>query len=354
MVLNLCSIYPYFETDNFDRDYYAELASVTSQNPTAGWDFCYYWTERLMWDKYRLNHAYGEFPGRYSGPGYVVQEQVGVIPDYQNFTMPQTPESAEKAPAMVRDLYGKTPQTPSRLENPARPISRQTTEVSKAHGAPVSESVQPQVDLIAMQTPYLNKSYEGYPQNPFGGYLKPKDTPASDSPMTDPTVFSSTVANPISSDTTMFDLPALPPAQGSHGLVKETDKTETSSTPQAINQSSVSTVGPEPDSQAVTPASLLAARLASPSMSNPVAAAAPLPTLLLPSSLFKDSTSGEVITASMFERRCLRRGAEIAIGHANVAVNRHTGRMSKVAAQEILARSLATTLASVIEKQSLQ
>ncbi|KAF7874991.1 hypothetical protein EAF04_002164 [Stromatinia cepivora] len=328
MVLNLCSIYPYFETDGFDRAYNAELASVTSQYPATGLDFCYYWTERVLWDKFQLSSAYGEFPGRYGGPEYIVQQQIGII------QMPPTPESAQQVPGIAPNLLQETLETPSRPEKPAQPIPEQAPAVPEAYGTPVSVPAQERVDLLAMRpVPHSEQPSQQLGQNLFGGDLKLSDPSAS------------------------------LPTQTSQDLAKETLKLDSSRTPHAISESPKLTAKSDP--QIPTPSSLLAARLAFPDTSNPssastVAPSAPptsfkhLPPLLTPDLLYKDPTTGEVITMRMFECRCLSRGAQIAIDHAQAAVKSEPSRMTKHLARGILDKSLTTALASIIQEQTQQ
>ncbi|KAF7957624.1 hypothetical protein EAE96_003198 [Botrytis aclada] len=332
MLLNLCSIYPYFETDNFDREYQKELASVISQYPLSGLDFCYYWTEKVLWDRFKLSSAYGEFPGKYGGPEYIAQQQVGQLPP--------TPESAEPAPAITADFFDsilETLGTPSPSVKPAQPIRRQVLEKSKAaYETPVSESVQQRVDLMAIP-------YQQPVQNHLEGYLNPQNQPAS-------------VPIQASGDYPKdFVYPESPytPAQDSQGVANVPFNPK--------GKFSASTAGPEPPSS--TPSSLLAARLALPGFSNPIATSnsapaapssslAPLPPLLLPDSVVKDPDTGELITIKMFERRCLGRGAELAIRQAQAAVKATPNRMTKPVARLLLDESLTTALANIIQEHS--
>ncbi|RAL67789.1 hypothetical protein DID88_008516 [Monilinia fructigena] len=248
MLLNLCGVYPYFDTDNFDRAYNTELASVTSQYPETSLGFCYYWNERVMWDRFGLSGAYGEFPGRYGGPGFVVPQKMGINP------MPPTP--------------------------------------------------QKRIDLIAMHSAsHPAQPSQALAQNLFEEFLNPQDQPT------------------------------FLPAQASQRLAAESN----------------------PQSQ--TPSSILAARLAFPGASNlnpasidaQPASLTPLPPLLLPELIFKDPTTGEMITVKIFERRSFSRGADTAIEHAQAAVNKEL-RLSKPRIRAILSGSLTATLAGIIEE----
>ncbi|KAF5879562.1 uncharacterized protein Bfra_006771 [Botrytis fragariae] len=321
MLLNLCSIHPYFETDNFDREYQKELASVISQYPLTGLDFCYYWTEKVLWNRFQLSSAYGEFPGRYGGPEYIIQQQVGQLPP--------TPESAEPAPAISADFFDsilETLGTPSRSAKPAQPIRSQTPEISKAtHETPVSGPVQQRVDLMAIPSQKLA-------QNHFEGYLKPPNTPAS-VPIQAPRDYPKDFVYPESPYT---------PVQNSQGFANVPLNPKGLGTSQTPNEIPVSTAGTE--SLTSTPSSILTARLALPGLSNPIETSnstpaapslslAPLPPLLLPDSVVKDPDTGELITIKMFERRCLGRGAEIAIRQAQAAVKATPNRMTKPIAQ---------------------
>ncbi|KAJ8064591.1 hypothetical protein OCU04_006920 [Sclerotinia nivalis] len=322
------SIYPYFETDGFDRAYNAELASVASQYPGTGLDFCYYWTEKVLWDKFQLSSAYGEFPGRYGGPGYIVQQQIGSI------QMPATPGSAQQVPGIAPTSLQQTLETPSSTAKPAEPIPEQAPGVPEVYGTPASVPAQERVDLLAMPSvPHSDQPSQGPGRNHIGGYLKPNDPSAS-------------LPTPTSQD-----------------LAKETLKRDSSRTPQAISEAPELTVKSDP--QIETPSSLLAARLASPGISNPSSVSTiapftppisfePLPPLLNPDLLYKDPTTGEVITMKMFERRCLSRGAQIAIDHAQAAVKSEPSRMTKPLARGILEKSLTTALASIIQEQTQQ
>ncbi|KAA8572817.1 hypothetical protein EYC84_003389 [Monilinia fructicola] len=243
MVLNLCSVYPYFDTDNFDRAYNTELASFTSQHPETSVDFCYYWTERVMWDRFGLSGAYGEFPGRYGGPGFVAQQQSGAN------SMPPTPQSAQPTRAMNPGFSVETLTNPSHLETQfAQPTLGQAPATSKAQATPASRFDQERIDLIAMHS-------------------------------------------------------TLRPGRPSQALARN----------------------------------LFEASLT------------PLPPLLLPELLFKDPTTGEMITVKMFERRSFSRGANTAIEHAQAAVNKEL-RLSKPKIRAILSESLTTTLAGIIEE----
>ncbi|KAF7919966.1 uncharacterized protein EAE98_009200 [Botrytis deweyae] len=342
MLLNLSSIHPHFETDNFDREYQKELASVISQYPLTGLDFCYYWTEKVLWDRFQLSSAYGEFPGKYGGPEYIVQQQVGQLPP--------TPESAEPAPAITADFFDNILEslgTPSRPAKPVQPISAQAPEMSKAaYETPVSKPVQQRVDLMAMPSRKLA-------HNHFEGYLKPPNTPASVS-IQAPRDYPKDFVYPESPYTS---------AQDSQAFANAPVNPEGLGTSQTSNEFPVSTTGPDPPTS--TPSSLLAARLALPGFPNPIATSnsapaapssslTPLPPLLLPDSVVKDPDTGELITIKMFERRCLGRGAEIAIRQAQAAVKATPNRMTKPVARLLLEDSLTTALANIIQEQSQQ
>ncbi|KAM0158948.1 hypothetical protein ACHAPG_003885 [Botrytis cinerea] len=340
MLLNLCSIFPFFETDDFDREYQKELASVISQHPLTGLDFCYYWTEKVLWDRFQLSGAFGEFPGKYGGPEYIVQQQIGQLPP--------TPESAEPTPAISADFLDnilETLETTSRSIKPVLPIKRQASEISKAaYETPVSEPVQQRVDLMAIPFQQLG-------QNHFERYLNPQNPPAS-VPIRAPLDYPKDCFYPESPYTT---------AQDSQGFPSVPFNPEDLGTSQTPNEFSVSTAGPGPLNS--TPSSLLAARLALPGLSNsyttskaapsaPSSSLAPLPPLLLPGSVFKDPNTGELITIKMFERRCLGRGAEIAIKQAQAAVKATPNRMTKPLARSLLEDSLTTALASIIQEHT--
>ncbi|TGO50186.1 hypothetical protein BCON_0189g00100 [Botryotinia convoluta] len=324
MLLNLCSIHPYFETDNFDREYQKELAS----------------TEKVLWDRFQLSSAYGEFPGKYGGPEYIVQQQVAQLPP--------TPDSAESAPAITADFFDsilETLETPSRSAKPAQSIRSQAPEISKvAYETPVSGVGQQRVDLMAIPSQKLA-------QNHFEGYLKPPNTPAS-VPIQAPRDYPKDFVYPESPYTS---------AQDSQGFANAPVNPEGLGTSQTPNEFSVSTTGLEPPTS--TPSSLLAARLALPGFPNPIATSnsapaalssslAPLPPLLLLDSVVKDPDTGELITIKMFERRCLGRGAEIAIRQAQAAVKATPNRMTKPIARLLLEDSLTTTLANIIQEHT--
>ncbi|TGO44006.1 hypothetical protein BOTNAR_1012g00010 [Botryotinia narcissicola] len=340
MLLNLCSIHPFFETDNFDREYHKELASVISQYPLTGLDFCYYWTEKVLWDRFQLSSAYGEFPGKYGGPEYIVQQQVGQLPS--------TPKSAEPAPAITAHFFDsilETLGTPSRSAKPVQPIKSQTPEIYKAAcETPVSGADQQRVDLMAIP-------FQKLAQNHFEGYLKPPNTSAS-AQIQAPRDYPKDFVYPETPYTSVQD------SQGFANTSVIPGGLDTSQTP---NEFSVSTTSPEPP--APTPSSLLAARLALPGFSNPIATSnsapaapfsslAPLPPLLLPDSIFKDPDTGELITIKMFERRCLGRGAEIAIRQAQAAVKATTNRVTKPIARLLLEDSLTTALVNIIQEHT--
>ncbi|KAF7904256.1 hypothetical protein EAF00_001590 [Botryotinia globosa] len=340
MLLNLCCIHASFETDNFDREYQKELASVISQYPLSDLDFCYYWTEKVLWDRFQLSSAYGEFPGKYGGPEYIVQQQVGQLPP--------TPESAEPAPAITADFFDsilETLGTPSRSEKPVQLTKSQAPEISKAAGeTPVSGAGQQRVDLMAIP-------FQKLAQNHFEGYLKPPNTSAS-APIQAPRDYPKDFVYPESPYTSVQD---------SQGFVNASVIPGGLGTSQTPNEFSVSTTRPEPP--ALTPSSLLAARLASTGFPNPIATSnatpvasssslTPLPPLLLPDSIVKDPDTGELITIKMFERRCLGRGAEIAIRQAQAAVKATTNRMTKPIARLLLEDSLTTALANIIQEHT--
>ncbi|TGO10530.1 hypothetical protein BTUL_0133g00370 [Botrytis tulipae] len=335
MLLNLCSIHPSFETDNFDREYQKELASVVSQYPLTGLDFCYYWTEKVLWDRFQLSSAYGEFPGKYYGPEYIVQQKVGQLPP--------TPESAEPAPAITADFFDsilETLGTPSRSAKPTQPIKSQAPEISKAAcETPVSGAGQQRVDLMAIP-------FQKFAQNHFEGYLKPPNTPAS-SQIQASRDYPKDFVYPESPYT------SAPDSQGFTNASVIPGGLGASQTP---NEFSVPTTRLEPP--APTPSSLLAARLASPgfpSNATPAASSSsltPLHPLLLPDSVVKDPDTGELITIKMFERRCLGRGAEIAIRQAQSAVKATTNRMTKPIARLLLEDSLTTALANIIQEHT--
>ncbi|KAI9646755.1 hypothetical protein NHQ30_004753 [Ciborinia camelliae] len=329
MVLNLCSIYPYFETDNFDRAYNAELTFATSKYPETGLDFCYYWTEKVMWEKFGLSGAYGEFPGRYGGPEYIVQQQIGVN------ALPPTPQSAQPAPGIAPNFFEETPNTPSRADTQsAQSPLGQAPGVSEAQATPASQCVQQRVDLEMQSAPHLDQPPQDLARNLFEGYLRSQDPRIS-------------------------DLPASLSAQDPQDLATGLLKPESSPTPQAVEQSSG--LAAELDPQSPTPSSLLTARLAFPDSSDPISASMvassaapliPLPPLLLSDSRVKDPTTGEVITVKMYERRCLSRGAEIAIHHAKAAVSSETARLSKARVAALLDKSLTTALTSIIQEHT--
>ncbi|THV50886.1 hypothetical protein BGAL_0132g00180 [Botrytis galanthina] len=340
MLLNLCSIHPFFETDNFDREYQNELASVISQYPLTGLDFCYYWTEKVLWDRFQLSSAYGEFPGKYGGPEYIVQQQVGQFP--------LTPESAEPAPAITADFFDsilETLGTPSRSAKPVQPIRSEAPEISKAAcETPVSGAGQQRVDLMAIP-------FQKLAQNHFEGYLKPPNTPAS-AQIQAPRAYPKDFVYPES---------PYGSAQDSQGFANASVIPGGLGPSQIPNEFSISTARPE--TPAPTPSSLLAARLALPGLSNPIATSnstpaapssslAPLPPLLLPDSVVKDPDTGELITIKMFERRCLGRGAEIAIKQAQAAFKATTNRMTKPIARSLLEDSLTTALANIIQEHT--
>ncbi|KAG4034102.1 hypothetical protein MFRU_003g00780 [Monilinia fructicola] len=323
MVLNLCSVYPYFDTDNFDRAYNTELASFTSQHPETSVDFCYYWTERVMWDRFGLSGAYGEFPGRYGGPGFVAQQQSGAN------SMPPTPQSAQPTRAMNPGFSVETLTNPSHLETQfAQPTLGQAPATSKAQATPASRFDQERIDLIAMHSTLRpGRPSQALARNLFEGFLNPQDQPD------------------------------FLPTQESQNLAAES-KPENPSTPQVIQ--GFSELAAESNPQNQTPWSMLAARLAFPGASNlnpasidakppQPASLTPLPPLLLPELLFKDPTTGEMITVKMFERRSFSRGANTAIEHAQAAVNKEL-RLSKPKIRAILSESLTTTLAGIIEE----
>ncbi|KAF7907551.1 uncharacterized protein EAF01_005137 [Botrytis porri] len=333
MLLDLCSIHPFFETDNFDREYQKELASVISQYPLSGLDFCYYWTEKVLWDRFQLSSAYGEFPGKYGGPEYIVQQQVGKLPP--------TPESAEPAPAITAHFFDSILEslgTPSRSAKPVQPIKFQAPGMSKAaYETPVSKPVQQRVDLMAMPSQKLA-------QNHFEGYLKPQNPLAS----------APEQAHRDCPKDFVYPKSLYTPVQDSRGFANIPLNSEDLGTSLAPKEFSVSTAGPEPPTSASIFSSLLAARLASPGLSNPITTSnavpaapssslAPLPPLLLPDSVFKDPNTGELITIKMFERRCLGRGAEMAIRQAEAAVKSTPNRMTKPLARALLEDSLTTT-----------
>ncbi|ESZ96068.1 hypothetical protein SBOR_3545 [Sclerotinia borealis F-4128] len=310
MVLNLCSIYPHFETDSFDRAYHAELASAISKNPTTGMDFCYYWTDKIMWQKFKYYDAYGEFPGRYSGPEYITQEQIRVNP------ISPTPQTAQQVPGTDPDFVEETLKTPSWPDTrPAQQTLEQAPEVSELQRTPASQSVQQQVDLIAMQpVKHHDQQSEGLAQNHFE---KPQDPPAS------------------------------VPVPTSQKQAPELFGRKDSPNPEAIKQSP--NFASEFDSQSSKPSPLLAAWLALSKASNPNSAPtltpsatnAPLPPLLLPDLLIKDPTTGEVMTVETFERRCIRRGADIAVKHVKTAID-ETARISKAKLHGMLDKALTT------------
>ncbi|KAB8299950.1 hypothetical protein EYC80_000192 [Monilinia laxa] len=302
MLLNLCGVYPYFDTDNFDRAYNTELASFTSQYPETSLDFCYYWTERVMWDRFGLSSAYGEFPGRYGGPGFVVQRQIGVN------SMPPTPQSARPTRAMTPGFSAETLMNSSHLGTQfGQSTLGQASETSKPQTTPASRFDQERIDLIAMHSaPRPGQPSQALARNLFEGFLNPQDQPT------------------------------FLPAQASQSLAAESN----------------------PQSQ--TSSSILAARLALHEASNinpasidaqppQPASLTPLPPLLLPELIFKDPTTGEMITVKMFERRSFSRGADTAIEHAKAAVNKEL-RLSKPRIRAILSGSLTTTLAGIIEE----
>ncbi|TGO86316.1 hypothetical protein BPOR_0314g00110 [Botrytis porri] len=342
MLLDLCSIHPFFETDNFDREYQKELASVISQYPLSGLDFCYYWTEKVLWDRFQLSSAYGEFPGKYGGPEYIVQQQVGKLPP--------TPESAEPAPAITAHFFDSILEslgTPSRSAKPVQPIKFQAPGMSKAaYETPVSKPVQQRVDLMAMPSQKLA-------QNHFEGYLKPQNPLAS----------APEQAHRDCPKDFVYPKSLYTPVQDSRGFANIPLNSEDLGTSLAPKEFSVSTAGPEPPTSASIFSSLLAARLASPGLSNPITTSnavpaapssslAPLPPLLLPDSVFKDPNTGELITIKMFERRCLGRGAEMAIRQAEAAVKSTPNRMTKPLARALLEDSLTTTLANIIQEHT--
>ncbi|CAD6439730.1 23c176b5-c88e-4445-b9cd-5d4c5c17954f [Sclerotinia trifoliorum] len=326
MLLNLCSIYPYFDTDGFDRAYIAEVSSVASQYPASSLDFCYYWTEKVLWDKFQLSSAYGEFPGRYGGPGYITQQQIGSI------QLPPTPGSAQQVSRIAPTSLQQTLEVPRRTVKPTEPIREQAAEVPATSGTPAPAPAQKRVDLPAVPSVQHSDQPPQEPsRNHTGDYLKLKSSSASS------------------------------PTKASQDLAKETLKRDSSRNTQSISETPglIMRSGP----QIETPSSLLAARLASPGTPSPssvstVARSAPptsfesLPPLLDPDLLYKDPTTGEVITMKMFERRCLSRGAQIAIEHAQAAVKSEPSRVTKPLARTILERSLITALASIVQEQT--
>ncbi|QSZ30923.1 hypothetical protein DSL72_000481 [Monilinia vaccinii-corymbosi] len=164
MVLNFCVLYPYFEADTFDRAYILEIASVLSQYPATGLDFCYYWTERVLWDRFGFSGAYGEFPGRYGGPGSVVQQQTGAN------SMPPTLQSAQPAPTMTPDFSAET-LLGTQL---AQQTLGQAPEASQTQGVPASQFGQERIDLITMpSTPLPSESSQRLARNLFEGFRNP-------------------------------------------------------------------------------------------------------------------------------------------------------------------------------------
>ncbi|APA08072.1 predicted protein [Sclerotinia sclerotiorum 1980 UF-70] len=274
-IIKLCSIYPYFETDGFDRAYIAELASVASQYPASGLDFCYYWTEKVFWDRFQLSSAYGEFPGRYGGPGYITQQQIGSI------QMPLTPVSAQKVLGITPTSFQQTLETSSRAAEPAGLIPGQAPEVPGAYRTPASVPTQERVDLSAIPSaPHFEQASQEPGRNDIGDYLKPKGPSASS------------------------------PTQTTQYLARETHKHDSSRDPQAISENPRLSV--ESDPRIESPSSLLAARLASPgtpnhssvstvALSAPNTSFEPLPPLLNPDLLYKDPTTGEVITMKIYD-----------------------------------------------------
>ncbi|KAF7864342.1 uncharacterized protein EAF02_010310 [Botrytis sinoallii] len=293
MLLNLCSIHPHFETDNFDREYQKELASC-------------------IW----------RIPGKYGGPEYIVQQQVGQLPP--------TLESAEQpAPAITADFFDNILESLGTLSRPAKPVQPirvQAPETSKA----------------AYENTWISQAskYTSFGPNTSTPRL-PQRLRLSESPYTS--------------------------AQDSQGFANAPVNPEGLGISQTSNEFSVSTTGPDPPTS--TPSSLLAARLALPGFPNPnpnpiatsnsapaapSSSLAPLPPLLLPDSVVKDPDTGELITIKMFERRCLGRGAEIAIRQAQAAVKATPNRMTKPVARLLLEDSLTTALANIIQEQSQQ
>lgn len=329
MLLNLCSIYPYFETDSFDRAYNEELASVTSTHPKTNLDFCYYWTEKVMWRKFGLSDAYGEFPGRYTGPEFIVQEQKEV--DTTQSTLASA-QPIEPAPGISPQLPVELSQSPSiPAAQRTRPVLGQAPALLDTPVIPASRSYRERIDLVAMASASNSEdSVQKVARNLFDGFLRPQDKPAPDQQTSSAVQLSQDV---ITGLPTPNNLP----------------------TQQEVRQSPAS-----PAESALS--TLLAARIFSP---NPFAASADsasavsssLPTLhtiLFPDTIFKDSTTGETMTLKMFERRCFSRGADVAIKHVHDTIVREKGRLTRARAHEILVNSLNTTLFSIIDEHTQQ